>query len=141
MRILYLLIALAMTVPAFPQSMKMVVDADGNVIGRYMKTNADSYTVGVQDIFDVPKSGNRVVTYRARKGQGVIWCKNVGQVEVYGSPGTKGEVIGHLVYEDGYTPETYQCLGKKRGWYKVMVNGRIGFVRSNLVEWDGIATF
>lgn len=136
-----LLIAMLAVVPAFSQSMKMVVDADGKVLGRYVRTEVDSFTVGVQDIFNVPKSGNRVVTYRAEKGQGVIRCKKEGRVNVYSSPDSKSEIIGHLVYENGYVPETYRCLGRKRGWYKVRVGCRNGFVRSDSVEWDGIDTF
>lgn len=127
--------------PAFSQSMKVVVDSTGNVLGRYVRTNAESYTVGVQDIFDVPMRGNKVADYCAKKGQGVIWCKNVGRVNVYSMPSDKAEVVGHMVYEDGYVPETYPCLGKIRGWYKVKIDGRDGYVAARSVNWDAIDTF
>lgn len=130
-----------MSATAFSQSMKVVVDSAGNVVGRYVRTNADTYTVGVQDIFDVPKNGKRVVEHNASKGQGVIWCKKVGCVDVYSQESKKSEIIGQLIYEDGYVPETYPCLGKKHGWYKIKVNDKEGYVSAKLVEWDAISTF
>lgn len=136
-----LLLTSAVTIPAFPQSMKMVVDTKGNIVGRYVRTNADSYTVGVQDIYNVSKSGNKIVTFRAENGQGVIWCKQIGKVNVYSSPSTEGEIIGHLVYEDGYVPDTYQCLGKKKGWYMVKIDRKTGYVHGDAVQWDGMDTF
>lgn len=141
MKILFILLFSMMSATAFSQSMKVVVDSAGNVVGRYVRTNADTYTVGVQDIFDVPKNGKRVVEYNASKGQGVIWCKKVGCVDVYSQESKKSEIIGQLIYEDGYVPETYPCLGKKHGWYKVKINDKEGYVSAKLVEWDAISTF
>lgn len=138
---LFLCVALAATMPAFSQSMKMVVDAEGNVQGRYVRTNANTYTVSVQDECDIPKAGNRVVVFRAEDGQGAIWCRNYGRVNVRSIPSTKGEIIGKLVYDEDSVPESYDCLGKVDGWYKVRVNGKEGYVRQDLVEWDGICTF
>ena len=141
MKILFLLFFSLMSATAFSQSMKVVVDSVGNVVGRYVRTNADTYTVGVQDIFDVPKCGKRVVEYKASKGQGVIWCKKPGYVNAYSRASKKSEIIGRLKYEDGYVPETYPCLGKKRGWYKTTLNDKEGYVPSKLVNWDAIDTF
>lgn len=72
LRTLLLTIALSVAFQVFPQSMKMVVDSACNVIGRYVRTNAATYTVGVQDIFDVAKAGKRIVTFRAKNGQRII---------------------------------------------------------------------
>ena len=130
-----------MSATAFAQSMKVVVDSAGNVVGRYVRTNADTYTVGVQDIFDVSKSGKRVVKYKASKGRGVIWCKSVGRVNVYSRASKKSDIIGQLIYEDGYVPDTYPCLGKKHGWYKIKINDKEGYVSDKLVNWDAIDTF
>ncbi len=141
MKILFILLFSVMSATAFSQSMKVVVDSAGNVVGRYVRTNADTYTVGVQDIFEVPKSGKRVVEYKASKGQGVIWCKKIGSVNVYNQKSNESEIIGQLIYEDGYVPETYPCLGKKHGWYKTKVNNKEGYVSAELVEWDAIGTF
>lgn len=141
MKILFILLFSVMSATAFSQSMKVVVDSVGNVVGRYVRTNADTYTVGVQDIFDVPRSGKRIVRYKASKGQGVIWCKKIGSVNVYSRASEKSEIIGRLIYEDGYVPETYPCLGKKRGWYRVKVSDKEGYVPAKLVEWDAIDIF
>lgn len=141
MKTLFILLFSVMSATAFSQSMKVVVDSAGNVVGRHVRTNADTYTVGVQDIFDVPVSGNRVVEYKASKGQGVIWCKKVGNVNVHSNASKKSEIIGQLIYEDGYVPETYPCLGKKNGWYKTKVNNMEGYVPAKLVKWDAIDTF
>lgn len=141
MKILFILLFSVMSATAFSQSMKVVVDSAGNVVGRYVRTNADTYTVGVQDIFNVSKSGKKVIKYKASKGQGVIWCKKVGCVNVYSQKSKKAEIIGQLIYEDGYVPETYPCLGKKHGWYKIKINDMEGYVPDKLVEWDAIDTF
>lgn len=141
MKTLFILLFSVMSATAFSQSMKVVVDNAGNVVGRYVRTNADTYTVGVQDIFVVPVSGNRVVEYKASKGQGVIWCKKVGSVNVHSNTSKESEIIGQLIYEDGYVPETYPCLGKKNGWYKTKVNNKEGYVSAKLVEWDAISSF
>lgn len=140
-RFLFLGLVLAAAFPAFCQSMKMVVDSEGNVVGRYVRTNANSYMVEVQDIYDVPKAGNKVVTFRAENGQGVIWCKDFGKVNVRSIPSIKGKIIGKLIYEEGMVPDTYPCLGKVKNWYKVSVNGKTGYVREDLIEWDGMDTF
>lgn len=141
LRTLLLTIALSVAFQVFPQSMKMVVDSASNVVGRYVRTNADTYTVGVQDIFDVAKTGKRIVTFHAKKGQGIIWCKHIGRTPVYSTPSIKSDTIGYLVYEDGYVPETYPCMGKKKGWYMVRINGKTGYVRKGSVGWDGMDTF
>lgn len=141
LRTFLLTIALSFAFQVFPQSMKMVVDSAGNVVGRYVRTNADTYTVGVQDIFDVAKTGKKIVTFHAKKGQGIIWCRHIGRTPVYTTPSTKSDTIGYLVYEDGYVPETYPCMGKKKGWYMVRINGKTGYVRKGSVGWDGMDTF
>lgn len=124
------------------QSMKMVVDSKGEVVGRYVKTNANSYSIFIQDDFDVPKAGHKVVTFSAENGQGVVWQKNDGTVNVRSIPSTSGSIVGKITYdpEDG-VPMTYNCLGKENGWYKIKVNGKLGFVRQDLMEWDGMDTF
>lgn len=140
-KLLLLALSFGFVCSTYAQSMKMVVDNMGNVIGRYVKTNTDSFTVEVQDTYDVPQKGNKIVTFKAEDGEGVIWCKNPGTVNVRSIPSTKGNIVGKLSYEDGDVPETYPCLGKTDGWYKTQVNGKIGYVRADLAEWDGMDTF
>lgn len=121
------------------QSMKMVVDAKGEVVGRYVRTNANSYTVSVQEDYDVPKAGNRVVTFRAEAGQGVIYRRGDrhGNINVREKPSTKSLVIGKLIEYEG-EPDVYQCAGKVGEWYKIRYDGRIGYVREDMVYWDGM---
>jgi hypothetical protein len=44
--------------------------------------------------------------------------------------------------DTGYDlPDPYDCLGKVNGWYKIKIDGKIGYVREDLVCWDAICTF
>lgn len=124
------------------QSMKMVVDSKGDVVGRYVRTNATTYTVDVQDTYDVPKAGNRVVTYSAAAGQGIVYRnqERKGNINVRKGPSTRHAVIGKIVEPDG-VPDVYPCLGKVNGWYKIRFNGKVGYVREDMAEWDGMSTF
>ena len=125
------------------QSMKMVVDQEGNVVGRLVAVKADTYTVGVQDTYDVPKEGNHVETFSAVKGQGIVYRNQdkVGNINVRKGPSTKTAVVAKIADSRGYLPECYPCLGKVNGWYKIRINGRVGYVREDLAEWDGMCTF
>ncbi len=127
------------------QSMKMVVDSRGNVVGRYVRTNKTTYTVDVQDTYNVSKRGNRVVTFSAANGQGVVYYdqSHTGNLNVRKSPSTNAPVITQIIDPEpmGYVPDCYECLGKVNGWYKVRVNGKVGYVRGDLLEWDGMCTF
>lgn len=124
------------------QSMKMVVDKHGNVLGRYVKTNKSTYTVAIQDDVTVPKRGNRVVVYRASKGQGIVYYnqEHKGSLNVRQSPTIDSPVVAQIPDPDGDLPECYDCLGKTKGWYKVEVNGVVGYVREDLLNWDGMCT-
>ena len=126
--------------PASVDTMQMVVDNHGNVVGRLVSDNANTYTISVQEDSEVPKIGNKVVTFRAKDGQGILYtrCKNVN---IRLQPNLESTVIGQISYEDGYVPETYPCLGKTDEWYKIKVDNKVGYVRHDLVEWDGMDTF
>ena len=141
-KILTVMAFLLLCVAASAQSMKVVVNSKtGEVVGRYIRTNANSYTIEVQDEVTVPKAGHKVVTYSAANGNGILYCKDWGTVNVRKHPNTSSPVIGKAISEEGYVPETYPCLGKVNGWYKTKINGRIGYVRADLMEWDGMDTF
>ena len=58
-------------------------------------------------------------------------------------PSTKAAVIAKIADNtiSGYVPDCYDCLGKVNGWYKIRIDGKIGFVRSDLVVWDGMCSF
>ena len=124
------------------QSMKVVVSGEGEVLGRLVKTNATTYSVCVQDDYDVPKAGNHVEVFSAEKGQGIVYRHpdRVGNINVRKGPSTKTAVIAKIPdFED--LPEPYDCLGKVNGWYKINIDGKIGYVRADLMVWDAICTF
>lgn len=127
------------------QSMKMVVDKHGGVVGRYVKTNKTTYTVGVQDDVEVPIKGNRVVTFNAKDGQGVVYRdqNRTGNINVRKKPSTDAPIVAKIADNSitGNVPDCYDCLGKVNGWYKIRIDGKIGFVRSDLVEWNGMCSF
>lgn len=123
--------------------MKMVVDKKGEPVGRYISSNKTTYNVAIQDDCTVPKKGNRVVTYRANRGQGVLYYNqaHTGSFTVRQRPSTSATVVAIIPDSHGEMPECYDCLGKKNGWYKIKVDGKIGYVRADLMNWDGMCTF
>lgn len=124
------------------QSMKMVVDSNNHIIGRWVSTNPQTFTVLVQDDFEVPKEGNRVVMFRAEKGHGILFRNPIrtGKINVRNTPSTSGTIVTQIPEDEGI-PTTYKCLGKEADWYKVNVNGKVGYVRDDMMEWDGMDTF
>ena len=141
-RIVFIFAALLMCGSLSAQSMKMVVDSKGDIVGRYVKTNATTYTVAVQDDCNVPKTGNRVVVFSAEKGQGIVYRHpdRVGNINVRKGPSTRTAAITKIPDTEDI-PEVYDCLGKVNGWYKIRIEGKIGYVRADLMEWDGMCTF
>ena len=127
-------------IAASTSKMKMVVDNRGNLVGRYVQTNQTTYTVSVQDDMEVPKLGHKIVEYSAKNGQGIVYTlrKNVN---VRTQPNTSSPVICQISCKEGQAPDTYPCLGKEKEWYKIKVRGKEGYVRHDLVEWDGMNTF
>ena len=123
----------------------MVVDKHGEAVGRYVKTNKTTYTIGVQDDVEVTIKGHRVVTFSAKDGQGIIYRdqSRTGNINVRKRPSTDSPVVAKIADTTalGYVPDCYDCLGKVNGWYKIRIDGKIGFVRSDLVEWDGMCRF
>ena len=125
------------------QSMKMVVNSRGNVVGRYVESGKSTYYISVQDVATVPKRGHRIVTFSAAKGQGVVFYEqtHTGNLNVRKSPSTNAPIVTQIPDPGDYVPDCYNCLGKVNGWYKVRVNGKVGYVRGDLLEWDGMCTF
>ena len=123
--------------------MKMVVDKNGEPVGRFVRENANTYTVDVQDTDDVPKDGLRVVTFKAVNGEGYCYRNQdrVGNINVRKGPSVKTAVIAKIADSRGYLPDVYPCLGLVNGWYKIRINGKIGYVRKDLLCWDGMITF
>ena len=127
-------------IAASASRMKMVVDNKGNLVGRYVQTNQATYTVSVQDDVEVPKLGHKIVEYSAKNGQGIVYTlrKNVN---VRTEPNTNSPVLCQISCKEGQAPDTYPCIGKVKEWYKIQIRGKEGYVRHDLVEWDGMNTF
>ena len=127
------------------QSMKMVVDSKGRPVGRLVEIDETSYIVSIQDNCHIDKKGHRVVTFSAKNGQGVVYRDQTrtGNINVRKAPSIKSRVIAKIADTSamGYVPETYPCLGKVNGWYKIRINGKVGYVRDYLMVWDGMSTF
>ena len=121
-------------------SMLMVVDSRGEVVGRYVRTNADTYTVFIQDKVEVPIVGNKVVTFSAIEGKGILYTRKT-HVNIRQEPNTTSAVLTQISTPKGKVPETYPCLGKTNDWYKTIVKGMEGYVREDLVIWDGMSSF
>ena len=121
-------------------TMFMVVDSRGRIVGRYVRTNADTYTISVQDEVEVPIVGNKVVLFRAKDGQGVLYTKRT-HVNIRQEPNTTSTVLTQISYQKGKAPTIYPCLGKTGDWYKIVVKEKEGYVRQDLVEWDGMSSF
>lgn len=140
-KILFLFCVLGMALAASAQSMEVVIDGEGTVVGRFLADDGTNYMVEFQDIFNVPKAGHSVVRYSAENGQGVIFPSKVGKLNVRSTPSTSGVIVGKIFYEEGDVPPSYPCLGKENGWYKTEIDGKIGYVREDLVNWEGYDSF
>lgn len=122
-------------------SMKVVVDVDG-FVARYISEDDEAFYASTQDSpITILKHGAEVKTYYAAKGQGIVYMYDYGTLNVYKKPNEKSKVIGSLEYEAGYVPNTYPCLGYKKGWFKVKVNDKTGYVHKDNVAWDAVDSF
>lgn len=139
-------LALLCYTAATAQSKKIVVDAKGNIVGTLAKANADTYTVydaNDQDgprHFNVPKTGHRVVIFSAEAGQGTVHRNEArkGNINVRKGPSTNSAVIAKISdnWAIGDLPEYFDCLGKEKGWYKIRIEGKVGYVRQDMVIWE-----
>lgn len=70
-------------------------------------------------------------------------CSVVGSISGNGVGSCSGSgAVGTLVYEEGYVPETYRCLGYRDGWFKVgLTDGVVGYVNEKYIVWDAIDSF
>ena len=101
-----------------------------------------SFIVAVQDSYPVPKSGLHVTTFRAERGQGIVYRnqERKGNINVRKGPSLKHAVVAKIPEFDG-VPDCYPCLGKVNGWYKIRINGKVGYVREDMACWDGMNSF
>jgi uncharacterized protein YgiM (DUF1202 family) len=145
LRLLFTMLFVMAVAVANAQSMKMVIDSKGRPVGRLVEIDETSYIVSIQDNCHIDKKGHRVVTFSAKNGQGVVYRNQTrtGNINVRKAPSIKSRVIAKIADTSamGYVPETYPCLGKVKGWYKIRINGKVGYVREDLAVWDGMDTF
>lgn len=126
---------------------KVVITDDGYE-ARYIADSGDNYFIDAQDYGLIPKEGARVELREATKGQGYV-CLNgdIRRANVRQEPSLKSKVLFTIDNDPGMLPEYYPCLGfvshKEadgfyKWWYKVNINGRIGYISEKLVTWDSI---
>lgn len=119
----------------------LVFDANGSVEGKLLFTEGDHYITEMFDISEVPMEGRHLSTYRAEDGQGVLYTRR-SRVNVRESPSTDSPVVAQLpTCRPGEEPQTFPCLGFDDGWYKIRIDGKVGYVRQDLVTWDWMHEF
>lgn len=126
---------------------EVVIDSDGTET-RYIADCGDSYFVMGQDGVFVKKAGCRKVEYDAWKGKGWIYIadNDVRRVNVRRAPSKSSPIVCSISDSGEGIPDVYPCLGLVSGdddhdWYKTKVNGKIGYIRQDLMQWDSINTF
>ena len=61
-----------------------------------------------------------------------------GNINVRKGPSTKTAIVEKITPEDSdkdYPDNVFDCLGKTKGWYKIKIKGKVGYVRQDLVSW------
>lgn len=143
---LFLIIALmgVLTVNAqMADRLKVVVTKDGSLLGRYVRETATTYIANPLDWeTEVSKKEARVEIWTPEKGKGFVYRADgvTGNINVRKGPSTKTAVVAKITEEDSkkdYPDFTFDCLGKKNGWYKIRIKGKVGYVREDLVDWAG----
>lgn len=143
-RLFIALIALTSILTANAQNndrLTVVVSNDGQLVGRYVRQTATTYIANPVDWEEeVPKKGYRVEVWTPEKGKGFV-CRRpgvTGNINVRKGPSTRTAVVSTITEADGekdYPDNTFQCLGKTNGWYKISIKGKVGYVRQDLVSW------
>lgn len=129
-------------------NMGKVVICDDGYEARYIADSGDNYFIEVQDYGLIPKAGTRVESREATKGQGYVFLRNdIRRANVRQKPGMRSKVLFTIDNPEGEMPEYYPCLGfvshKEadgfyKWWYKVDINGRIGYISEKLLLWDSV---
>lgn len=126
----------------------VVTSADGKV-HRYIADSGDCYLVKNEGYSLLLKNGSKKKKYSAKNGNGWIYLDTdqATMVNVRQKPTTKSRVVCTISRNPNESPEFYRCLGLvddlyekdfSKKWYKVKVNGRIGYVRQWFMLWNAI---
>lgn len=116
---------------------EVIVSRDG-MIARYLTENKDEYIGEIQDTVRFPRRSSKVETWYASDGKGIVSLKEPGEAPAYAEPDSTARVVGKLIFEYGYCPDCYDCLGLMDGWFKVRLSGAEGYIREEYVNWDAI---
>ena len=106
------------------------------MLGQVVATLDDAYEIEAQDKVTVQKEGVRVELWAAADGKGVVALRSPGSAPVHSAADAGSEVVGTLVWEDGFCPVCLPCLGYEAGWFKVDLDGREGYLPETLATWD-----
>lgn len=103
--------------------------------------NGNKLEIGMgQDCAEIPRSDFKIETWTAAQGHGYIigGYNRTGTLNVRSKPSTSGAVVGRIQGNKNCDciPEEYECLGKTKDWFKIRINGRVGYIREDLVEWQ-----
>ena len=82
----------------------------------------------------------RVEVWTPEKGKGFVARKSgvTGNINVRKGPSTNTAVVTKITEADSnkdYPDNVFKCIGKTKGWYKIKIKGKVGYVRQDLVEW------
>ena len=119
---------------------KKVIISEGGMVARYLTEDEDNYIGGIQDTVWIPKSRAMVETWYACDGRGVVFLNEEGTKPAYAAPDSLSEVVGQLVFERGYCPDSYSVAGYRDGWFAIEMGENVGYVREEYVYWDAIDT-
>lgn len=131
---------------------KVVIEKNGDVT-RFIGESGENYLVDAQDYGMVRKNDAKVVEFSAENGEGWLIIRNdEGQgVNVRKQPTTESPILCTIRDIVGELPIAYPCLGlvkhynAKRDyteeWFKIDIDGKVGYVRSDLMIWDSINTY
>lgn len=129
------------TANAQTNSLKVVVNDEGSLVGRYVRETKTTYIANPVDREEeVPKKGCRVEIWTPEKGKGFVGRKDHvrGNINVRKRPTTNSAIIDKITEADGmkdYPDCFFDCVGKSGRWFKISIRGKVGYVREDLVDW------
>ena len=118
---------------------KVVVDKDGGILGHFVRETADAYIANPLDweVTCLKSDGCRVEVWTPEQGKGIV-CRKAersGNINVRQRPDLKSAVVAKIPDNFDYPDCLYDCLGKENGWYKIKIDGKVGYVREDMVDW------
>ena len=140
-KLLLLMLALMTASMGFAQenSCKVVVDKDGGVMGRYVRETQTAYIANPLDweVECKKAEGYRVEIWTPEKGKGIVCRKTErkGNINVRQRPDINSPVVAKIPDKFDYPDCLYDCIGKENGWFKIKINGKVGYVREDMVDW------